>query len=443
MTVREMTRTGVLCSVELVGVMGATLVLTTLPLMLRATGASDALSTAAISTGYAVGFGGFLVLGARIADWFGHVRAIVVTALVFAVAAVMLAMTSSVWSMAGARLGQGLMAAVMVPAALALISRSVPDGPRRRRTMAAWGATSATGGAIGFLVGSLAAATGWWRAAYLLQGLLALLLAVLVAWLFRTRGASDPSAGSVEALDLPGGLLITVSLGGVVAGTSLLTSRTALGVACLALTVVVTAVAVVVERRCHQPVLQVQTLRKDEVASGSLVAFVNTATTSSAATLLTLALQDGSGEDATSAALTMLPFSLGVIAGSGMAPKLMTRCGDLRAAGVGLGLIALGTGLLPLAGSHLWLTGVGMAVSGVGIGISAAASTHLGTSAPGDDQAPAAALLNTAAQLGTAVGVAASVAAAGIIGEMGVWWALAALAAATALWTSRRHSRAA
>ncbi len=419
--------------------MGATLVLTLLPAMTAATDSPSPLTTAAVSTAYAVGFGGFLVLGARLADTWGHVRALVGAVLLFAASGGLLVVTSSAGVMAAARAAQGVAAAVMVPAALALITETVPEGPARRRAMAAWGATSAIGGASGFLVGSAAAAAGWWRAAFLLQAALALGLAALAAALLRTpRDTRRPSPLEQRgSLDIAGGLLITITLGLVVAGTSLLTTQLALATGLLLGAAAAGLAAVGVERRATTPVLELRTLTAPEVRAGSGVAFVNTATTSSSATLLALALQSTGGAGAAATGLTMLPFSVAVVGGSGVAPWLMTRLGDRRASAVGLIAIGVGTGLLPLAAGGLWVIAAGMAVSGAGIGVSAAASTHLGTSGPGDDSAAAAALLNTSAQLGTALGVAASLAAAQLVGTAGVWWCLTMLALVAAAQTGR------
>lgn len=433
--------TAALCCLELAGVMGGTLVLSLLPVILRETGSSGAAPATAVSSAYAVGLAGFMVLGGRLGDAFGHVPAILASGAVSGAAGMLVALTDSAWTIAVGRLVQGLAAAVTVPAALALITRTVPEGAQRRRAMAAWGAVSAAGGAAGFLLGGAAAASGWWRYTFLIPALTSVTLAVAVSLLIRGR---DVAAGPTPppTLDVAGGILITSTISGTVGALSVAESLPPVGGVLLACSLVALAAFVVVERRSPNPLLQPTTLRRPAVRDGSTVAFVNTATTSSATTLLTLNLPAVGGVSTAGTALTLLPFSAGVVVGSTLAPRTLSRRGDRPCAAIGLTLVALGIGALPPAAENLVLTGAAMAVSGVGIGLSAAGATHLGTSGTGTDQAPAAALLNTAAQLGTATGIAACLALAALTGPNPVWWGLAILAVTTAALMRRRHAGA-
>src|SRR6202000_1461466 len=126
-----------LCSVQFVDVLGVTVVVTALPRMLADLGA-PASAGSLVSAGYAMFFGGLLMLGARLGDRFGHRRTILVSLLVFAVGAVVGGTASSVGALMGGRCLQGAAAAGSVPSALRLLTTVTAEGPARRRAIAMW-----------------------------------------------------------------------------------------------------------------------------------------------------------------------------------------------------------------------------------------------------------------------------------------------------------------
>jgi Na+/melibiose symporter-like transporter len=143
--------------------------------------------------------------------------------------------------------------------------------------------------------------------------------------------------------------------------------------------------------------------------AGSLVSFVNTASTSSAGVLATLLLQQHLGLNPLQAAFTLMPFSFAVIAGSVLSRPLSAELSDQRLCSVGLGSIAGGNLVLAITAGNIAGLVTGLIVAGVGLGIAAVAATSLGTRVSADLTGSATGLLNTAAQLGTALGVAALV----------------------------------
>src|ERR1700761_2123370 len=143
-----------LCLVQFVDVLGVTVMVRALPAMLSDLHTSaDAASL--ISTGYAMFFGGLLMLGARLGDRFGHRRIILTGLAIFAVAAVLGATASSVVVLTAARCLQGGAAAVSVPSALRLLTTLTSDGVQRQRAVALWSAAGAAAGASGFVIGGV------------------------------------------------------------------------------------------------------------------------------------------------------------------------------------------------------------------------------------------------------------------------------------------------
>src|SRR3954451_20688985 len=131
-----------LCLVQFVDVLGVTVVITALPRMLRDVGA-PASAGSLITTGYAMFFGGLLMLGARLGDRYGHRRIILVGLAVFVGAAVLGASANSVAVLTAARCLQGAAAAVSVPSALRLLTTITVEGPQRQKAVAIWSAAGA------------------------------------------------------------------------------------------------------------------------------------------------------------------------------------------------------------------------------------------------------------------------------------------------------------
>ena len=151
-----------LCSVQFVDVLGVTVVVTALPRMLADLNA-PASAGSLVSGGYAMFFGGLLMLGARLGDRFGHRRTITASLAVFAAGALLGAVAGSVVLLTAARCLQGAAAAASVPSALRLLTTLTPDGPPRRRAIAAWSAAGASAGASGFVIGGIITDLASWR----------------------------------------------------------------------------------------------------------------------------------------------------------------------------------------------------------------------------------------------------------------------------------------
>lgn len=390
---------GALCLVQFVDVLGVTVVITALPAMLRGLHAAPAASGVLV-TGYAMSFGGLLMLGARLGDRFGHRRVLSAGLVSFGVASVLAATATSVATLVGARCLQGAAAALSVPTALRLLL-AVTDQPSRRRALAAWSAAGAAAGGSGFLLGGVLTELVGWRALFwmnlpLAGGLLAGVLRV------------PPCPGRRgQRLDLAGAATLTTSVMAVVAGASLLghPAQRALGIVALATGAALLAAFGAIERHADQPLLPVAAVRDARLRVAAGAAALNTATTGAAATLATLYLQDARGFGPAKAGLLLLPFSVVVVAGAAFASPLLSRRSPQT--GIALGLATIGAGIaillaLPVAP---WLLPAAFAVCGFGIGISSVAANALGTQVAPELQGVASGALNTAAQMGTALGV--------------------------------------
>ncbi|MFS0704543.1 MFS transporter, partial [Cellulomonas sp. 179-A 9B4 NHS] len=417
-----------LCLVQLVDVLGVTVVVTTLPRMLDDLGATPGEGTFVV-TAYAMVFGGLLMVAARLGDRLGHRRVLLAAVALYGAASVLGATAGDVVLLTASRALQGAAAAASVPAALRLLTTLVPEGARRRRAVAAWSAAGATAGAAGFVVGGVVTEVATWRAVFWLTVALAVGLVVAV------RAVLPPDAGADRDVRIPwtSALLLTGGAMGLVAGPTVLaeTAATAVGAALLAAGVAAAVGLVAAERRAAVPLVAPAARASGRLRWGALGSFANTATTSSSATVATLYLQDELGLSPLAAAGALVSVSVLAVAGSALAPRVVAGWGWRRTMGAGLALVAVADAVLVA-----WPQPVGVAVtaglSGLGLGASSVAANDMGTSVAEHLRATAAGVLNTAAQLGTALGTAAVLLVATTTSARVAWAVVAALAAVAA-----------
>jgi MFS family permease len=349
------TALAVLCAAQFVDVMGVTVVIVALPAIRGDLDAAPRQVQLVVSV-YALLFGCLLLPFGRAADRWGRRRFFRGGLVTFGVASVVCGLAPTAEVLVAGRAVQGASAAAVVPAALALVTATFPEGPGRRRALAVWTAAGAGGGALGLFAGGVVTDLAGWR------------------WIF--------------LMNVPL-VLFSVSLAGRVLPPD--------------------PVQAAGEGR-RQPLVPRDALSFGLVA-GCAVAFVNTAATSSAGTIATLQAQDVAGLSAAATGLLLLPFSLSVVAGSALGAPLLGALGP-RAAAVGLGVIAAGMASCAVASgldgaAGVALLGIGCGVGGLGLGVAAVASTAAGVGAVAPQwQGVASGMLNTATQLGTAIGTA-------------------------------------
>jgi MFS family permease len=431
-----------LCLVQFTDVLGVTVVVTALPSMLASLHAPQSDGTL-LATGYAMFFGGLLMLGARLGDRYGHRRVILASLLVFAAGAAVAATASSAIAATVGRCLQGGAAAVSVPSALRLLTTITTEGPARRRAIAAWSAAGAAAGASGFVIGGIVTDLANWRVVFLAYIPLAAALGVVI------KVSVPPDAGGdrPRSLNLAGSAAFTAAVMAFVVGTTVIArpGGQLAGSLSLAGCAVLAVLFLLIDRRASVPLLPRQLTGSGVLRQGALGGFLNTATTSSVITLVTLYLQNTLHRSPLAAAAALLPFSLAVIAGSALSEVIQHRLRPQAVVAAGLAVIALANALLIPLADRPWAVPVCAAAGGAGIGLSSVAATGLGTDVGPDLRGSASGLINTAAQLGTAVGIAVllliaaattGIPAAGTAPPRLAWAAGAAVAAAGAAWFS-------
>ena len=412
-----------LCGAQFLVVLDVTIVAVALPDMRASLGFSAA-GLQWVLSAYTLTFGGLLVVAGRAGDLFGRRRLFAAGVVGFGAASLACALAPSPAALIAARAVQGVAAATLTPAALALLTTAPVE---RGRAIGWWTAAAAGGGASGWVLGGVLVETFGWPAVFLVNVPLCAVAAALVPRVLPADGARESGR-----LDLAGSILVTAGLALLVLGLTRIEAGWSPAV--LAAAVAALAAFAIVERRAADPILPAWTLRRPGFLPANGAAVAITASTTPAMFLAILYQQEELGRSALETGLACTPLNLAVIAGSLAAPRWNPR-------------IAMPAGLLAVAGGAVALTVAltpAFVLMGAGLGIAAVGSTAAGTAAvDADEQGIASGVLNAGAQIGTALGLAVVV-TLGVATSFDAGYAVAAtiaLAAALAITRSFRRSR--
>ncbi|UJA19542.1 MFS transporter [Thermoleophilia bacterium SCSIO 60948] len=357
---------------------------------------------------YLLTFGGFLLIGGRLADRFGAKRLFLLSLGGFALASAVCGAAPSSGVLIGARAAQGVTAALLSPAALALLLTASPEGPQRRRALGIWAGLLGAGAVSGLLVGGALVEFADWRWIFLVN-LPVAAAALLVAR--RVLPADDPSRAR-SAPNIAGATLATLALLTFVftvvetdgAGWGSARTLAGFGVA-LAL-----AVAFVIsERRSDSPLVPPELLRRRRAISADGVVFLAAGGLLAMFFFQTLYMQRVLGYSALETGAAFLPFSLSMGAVSAIAGRLgeldprIPIVGGLALTG---GALWLMSGLDP-ASAYLGAVLPTLALAGAGLGLALVPVIGLATGdAEERDGGLASGLMTSCQQIGGAVGIA-------------------------------------
>jgi EmrB/QacA subfamily drug resistance transporter len=359
-------------------------------------------------TSYSLVFGSLLLFGGRAADLLGRRRMFLTGLAVFTISSFASAVAGTADALFAARAGQGLGAAMLSPAALAIIM-SAFQGNQRAKALAAWAAVGGAGAAIGVLVGGILTELADWRMIFYVNLPVAAALAVGVLKVV----PADTRKPRWSGLDLRGALLATTSLGAIVfaitqadgAGwTSVQTHLFGLGgLAGL-------AAFAVLERRTDAPLLRIERLADRAVGGGLFLMLAAAGSIFGLFLLVSLYLQNVLGMGPLSTGLAFVPLALAAGAGAHGAGHIVGKHG-VRAPLAGAFLVsAVGMALLARvgeSGSYLRDVLPGMLVAGVGLGVaSVSVSIAILTGAREEESGMISGLNSTGHEIGGTLGIA-------------------------------------
>jgi len=359
-------------------------------------------------TGYALTFGGFLLLAGRAADAFGRLRMFVAGLLLFGVASLAAGLAVNEFMLVAARSGQGLGAALVSPAALALVTTTWAEGPERNRALGVFAAAASAGGASGLVLGGAITQWAGWRWVFLVNLPIAA-AAALVAPLV----LSDDRDRVFRPLNAAGAASSTMGLLGLVYGLTR-AGQDGFGdpasVVALTTAAVMAAVFVATERRATDPLIPSRLLRSPCLLGVNLTSFAVSTSIAATPYFLTLYMQRVLDLSPVTTGLAFLPMTLTITLTTTLAARRAERIGVRRLLLIGIGALVLAAVLLSRASAHgtyltdvlpgMLLFAVGLAASYTGVGIGGTAGV------PDADQGVAGGLLTSFKQVGGAVGLA-------------------------------------
>ncbi|WP_233491167.1 MFS transporter [Blastococcus sp. TBT05-19] len=426
---------GVIAMTVLLVILDATIVNIALPAVTEDLGISSA-SQQWIVTAYTLTFGGFLLLGGRIADFWGRKRTYLVGAAGFAVASALGGIAQNEAMLFGARALQGVFGALLAPASLALLTVLFTDPKERAKAFGVYGAIAGGGSAIGLLLGGVLTEYADWRWCFWVNlpvALLAIVLAIPIV--------PESKAPGDTRYDIPGAVLITLGLASIVYGftrvaeasqtnsieaaeanaraaaqgaTRLVSPESSWtdGPAWLFIVagLVLVAVFVVVEMRTRNPLLPMRIVLDRNRGGAYLTSTLVGAGLIGAFFFLSLYFQQVLGYEPVEAGLASLPVTLGVFVSAGAASALVPRIGPKPLMVLGGLLAAAGLFTLSFVGldTGFWqLPFPGQVLLGLGLGFTFVPLSNLALVGAGvHDAGAASAMLNATQQIGASIGTA-------------------------------------
>jgi EmrB/QacA subfamily drug resistance transporter len=407
----------VLCMGDLMIVLDTTVVNVALPSIREDLGFSEA-SLAWIVNAYLLTFGGFLLLGGRLGDLFGHRRLFLIGIALFTAASLACGLAQSQEFLVGARTVQGFGGAIVAVVALSLVVTMFTEPAELAKAMGIISFIAAGGGAIGVVLGGLLTDVLDWHWIFLVN--IPIGVAVF-AFSLRLLPAARASAAD-RRLDVAGAVTVTVAL--MIAVYAIVNGNetgwtAAQTIGPLALAVVLLAAFIGIEARSQSPLVPLGLFRRRNIATANIVGILWAAGLFAWFFLSALYLQLVLGYSPLEVGLAFLPANLIMAAFSvTLSARLVMRFGLKLPLSVGLGVAAVGLALFaraPVDGSYVTDVLPAMILLGCGAGV---AFNPLLLAAMSDveqqDAGLASGLVNTAFMMGGALGLAvlASVAAA-------------------------------
>jgi EmrB/QacA subfamily drug resistance transporter len=366
-----------------------------------------------VASAYALTFGGFLLLGGRMADLLGRRRLFMAGLALFVLASLACGFASSNNLLIGARAVQGLGGAMIAPAALSILTTTFSEGEERNKALAVWGAVSGAGGAVGVLLGGVLTQYVGWEWVFFVNAPIGVVAILLAPRLLNESRVED----AIRSFDAVGAVLVTASLS-LLVYTVVKTdqyhwfSGRTLGF--FAVSAVLMAAFLINEQRAAHPLLPLSIFRLPTIVGANVVGFMLGAAIFSMFFLLALYMQQPEGLHYTAirSGIGYLLVACTIIVSAGASQVLVGRFGVRNVLLAGLALLTLGllsfTRVSPAPhGTYLGDLAPGFVLAGIGLGFAFIPVTIAALQGISNDQAGlASGLINTSQQIGGAVGVA-------------------------------------
>jgi EmrB/QacA subfamily drug resistance transporter len=358
---------------------------------------------------YVLTFGGFLLLGGRMADLLGRRRVFIGGLLLVAAASLAAGFSANEGQLIAARAAQGLGAAIISPSALSIVTTTFRDGAERNKALGAWGAVAGAGGAAGVLLGGILTDGLGWEWVLWINVPVALIVAALSPRLI----AESRSESTTRHFDTAGAISVTAGLSILVYAIVDATdagwgSLQTIGLISVAAALIAAFIAI--ELRSRAPLMPFRIFRLRTLTGANAVGLLVGGSLFSMFFFITLYMQQVLGYSAIHAGVSYLPLALTIIAASGIASMLVTKIGfkPVLAAGMTFIVVAL-----------LWFSRVSVGggfttdilgpslLAAIGLGFGFVTTTIAAMSGVREQESGlASGLINTSQQIGGALGLA-------------------------------------
>lgn len=393
---------------QLMVTLDATVVNIALPAAQEDLGFSDS-SRQWVITGYALAFGSLLLLGGRLGDLFGRRATFLVGLTGFAVASGIGGAAANFEILVGARVGQGVFAALLAPAALSLLSVTFTEPAERAKAFGIFSALSGAGAAVGLLLGGMLTEWASWRWVMFVNIGFAVVALAGGAFLLARHVATER-----PRLDLPGTVLASAALFAIVYGLAHVESTSWTDPVTLAYLiggVVLLAAFVILEARVAHPLLPLRVVTHRTRGGSFLAVFVMGMGMFSIFLFLTFYLAVSLGYSPIEGGLAFLPMVVAIVAVSIAVPALVLPKVGPKVV-ISISFLVSAAGMVLLAQLALDSTYVADVVPGLvllGAGLGGAMTTAFQGATAGlhhEDAGVASALINTSQQVGGSISTA-------------------------------------
>jgi EmrB/QacA subfamily drug resistance transporter len=313
----------VLAAAQFMVILDATIVNVALPAIQKTLHITTDSQLQWVVTAYALMFGGFLLLGGRLADLFGRRRLFLTGVIVFAVASLLGGLAQNLEQLIIFRSLQGLGGALLAPSALSLVLNIFKEGPERNKALGIWGMIAAGGGAVGLILGGVLTQYINWRWTFFINLPIAIIV-LLTALEFVPKSLP----GKKQKVDVTGAVTVTAGLVSLVyalakAPTAGWGSGTVLGM--LTLSAVLITIFVWNELKVSTPLVRLSIFKRRNVSGGTLLQLLMPASMFGMFFYLSIYLQHIMGFSPTMAGVANIPFTLVIMIVAAVLSKNMPK----------------------------------------------------------------------------------------------------------------------
>jgi EmrB/QacA subfamily drug resistance transporter len=396
------------CIAQFMVVLDATVVNVALPSIQKDLGLSEA-NLQWIVNAYALTFGGFLLLGGRAGDLIGRKRLFLAGIVVFTTASLLNGLATSSGMLIAFRGLQGLGAAFISPAALAIITTTFEEGADRSKALGVWAAIASGGAAAGLVIGGALTELLSWPWIFFVN-----VPVGIAAFVFSLRLVPESKDEHAHrSFDLAGAVTVT---GGLIALVYAIVQAQEAGwgsaktIGFFVLAALLLGSFVVVELRSTEPLVRLSIFRVRTLTTANVVMFLVACGLFAMFFFNSLYIQRVLGYGPLRAGLAFLPFTGGILVSAGLASQYGARIGIRLVAVVGMVLTVIGMTLLtqiPVDGHYVSDVLPALLLNSLGMGAVFVPLTLIATTGlDNEDQGLASGLFNTSQQIGGALGLA-------------------------------------